>query len=158
MDGAGVDIYDHNISESGKHLRRLCLHQDRCIDSCRAAILSMELVHDHLSSSDGLLCVLYVSTLDSDVSDAAAVVAHLHLETAQYGQQLEGEDVAVFGSFSHYRRRHFLSDTDSLTEQVVDLRITSLVSPVRLCSVFSTCLFGSWSRAAVSCGGRALLR
>lgn len=47
-----------------------------------------------------------VSTLNSDIGDFAAIVAHLHVEAAQDGEQLEAEDAAVFTSFRRCRRRH----------------------------------------------------
>lgn len=59
-----------------------------------------------------------VRTLDSDVSDAAAIVTHLHVETTQHGEQLEAEHAAIFGSFRHCRdtsQRCFLSDTEHET-------------------------------------------
>lgn len=43
-------------------------------------------------------------TLDSDVSYAAATVTHLHVETTQHGEQLEGKHTAIFGSFRHCER------------------------------------------------------
>lgn len=42
-----------------------------------------------------------ILTLDSDVGDAAFVITHLNVETAQHSKQFEAEDVAVFGSFRH---------------------------------------------------------
>lgn len=44
---------------------------------------------------------LRLVTLDSDVSDAAAIVTYLHVETAQHGEQLETEHAAIFNSLRH---------------------------------------------------------
>lgn len=98
VDGPGVGVCDHDVSESSKHLRLLGLDKHRRMDSCRRQHqLRLDSVRLRLSRRKPS------RTLNSDVGDAAAIVTDLHMEAAQHGVQLQAEHAAIFTAFRHCR-------------------------------------------------------
>lgn len=84
----GCTNTDASIPAERSHDHNLCLIV--CRQRSRA-------FNSHFSSR--------VRTLDSDVSDATAVITHLHMETTQHGDQLEIEYSCVLSSFRYCRER-----------------------------------------------------
>ena len=115
-------------------------------------------------------CVInHVCTLDSDVSDAAAVITHLHVETTQHSKQFEAVDAAIFDSFRHFgRSRDKLcvtlrtSHSDTLVLPVTHLSAPALSSPpvfwclgLGQCRDLTAgrCSDNWWSKAELWCEG-----
>lgn len=96
-------------------------------------------------------------TLDHDVSDAAAVVTHFHVERVQHGLQLQAEHAAISGRFGCCTQwKPGASEIGIRGPHPPTPPEHS--APIRPGPALSACLLASGLRGAATCEGTTLVR
>lgn len=156
VDGFGVDVCDHDVSEPSEYLSLLWLHQHRRIDSCRAATVRWQVsvsVSSRLSSSSELCYVPWI-LMSAMLRWSSHTSTWKQPNTANSLKLNTPPSLAALDA----AQRAETSQTTFAQEILTHPWAGSLHSPVRPCPGFSTCFLASRLRAALSCGGMVLFR
>lgn len=95
-------------------------------------------------------------TLDRDVSDAAAVVTHLHVERVQLGMQLQAEHAAISGRFGCCTE--WKSEASEKDIRGPHPPTPEHSTPIRPGPALSACFLASGLRPVATCEGTMLVR